>query len=408
MDQPYPDRTDEQTLADMSAACRTGTIVHGVKGPSPLINLPGFSPAWSWCPDYMHCVLLGVSRQLTELWFSDTGTEYYCGMPSTMRLINERLCKIRMPVCVSRQPRSLQVRKYWKASEWQYWLLHYSVLCLTDVLGEKYLTHWSLLVSGVFLLLKDSISNADVDLSTQLLTEFVVGVEFLYGRKNMTYNVHQVLHLPKSALLFGPLWAHSCFTFETNMGRLLQLITSANGVALQVATRLLLRSSLLVMKARASSHVLSLIQESSAKECLDSITPLGKPEVVRDVSAHTQLQEKEVVEFRRVKVRGAVIASERYSKHVRSNSTAVVLPDGTYARAKRIFCSRESSGEEHFYIITEAYSVDSILPSGHIKTARKQGHECLFMIDTQTQPCIYFCFNNREYFCDFVNSYEWF
>ncbi|KAK8771075.1 hypothetical protein V5799_025682 [Amblyomma americanum] len=271
---PYPDRTDDEAVADMEAACLSSTIVRGLKGPSPLINLPGFSAVWAWCPDYMHCVLLGVARQLTELWLSQSGADYYCGTPSNIRVVNERLCALRMPECINRQPRSLQMRKYWKASEWQYWLLYYSVPCLTDVLVEKYLNHWNLLVSGVFILLKDSVSASEVEHSTQLLTEFVVGVEFLYGRSSMSYNVHQVLHVPKSVILFGPLWAHSCFTFETNMGRLLKLVTSTNGVALQIATRLLLHSSLLSLKAGSSSHALFLIGKSAGKKgCKQYYTP---------------------------------------------------------------------------------------------------------------------------------------
>lgn len=60
----------------------------------------------------------------------------------------------------------------------------------------------------------------------------------------MTYNVHQLLHVLKSVVLFGPLWAHSCFTFVTNSGKLLKLVTSSNGVALQIAARLLLQNNL--------------------------------------------------------------------------------------------------------------------------------------------------------------------
>lgn len=45
--QPFQDRTDKEALSHMKEAVRTGTIVHRVKGPSPLINLPGFSPVWS-------------------------------------------------------------------------------------------------------------------------------------------------------------------------------------------------------------------------------------------------------------------------------------------------------------------------------------------------------------------------
>lgn len=134
LSQPFPDRTDEETLSDMQAACRTGTTVRGVKGPTPLINLPGFSPTWAWCPDYMHCVLLGVARHVTELWLSQTEADFCCARPSSVALVDNRLRSLMMPGCINRQPRLLLLRKFWKASEWQNWLLYYSIPCLTDIL----------------------------------------------------------------------------------------------------------------------------------------------------------------------------------------------------------------------------------------------------------------------------------
>ncbi|XP_075534634.1 uncharacterized protein LOC142568670 [Dermacentor variabilis] len=406
LSEPHPDRTDEELVADMAAACHTGSTVKGVKGPSPLINLPGFSPVWSWCPDYMHCVLLGVSRQITELWLSECGMDYYCGSPSTLKVINERLCSIKMPECISRQPRALTVRKYWKASEWQYWLLYYSMPCLSNVLPRKYLEHWGLLVKGMFLLLKDSVSLLDVEHSAQFLTEFVVGVEFLYGQKNMTYNVHQVLHIPKSVVLFGPLWAHSCFSFEVNMGKLLRLVSSSNGVALQIATRLLLHSSMFALKALASDYALSLI-EAKAKKILGKIVPLGNGEAVSYsfLRAHSALLGFEAVEYKRINVSGAIITSEKYIRHIRINSTAVILADGTYAKVKRIFCCRHGS-TERYYIMSNVYSVSALMPTEHIKIAKQQ-YERLFEIDEHARPCIYFAFGSEELFCNLINSYEW-
>lgn len=167
---PFQDRTDKEALSDMKEAVRTGTIVRGVKGPSPLINLPGFSPIWSWCPDYMHCILLGVARQITELWFSQVGADFYCGRPSSMAVLNERLCSVKMPGCINRWSRPWMLRKYWKAFKLQYWLLYYSIPCFTGLLSSLDLDHWALLVAGVFLLLKDSVSQHEINESTKLLT----------------------------------------------------------------------------------------------------------------------------------------------------------------------------------------------------------------------------------------------
>lgn len=86
---PVPDRTKKDVEGDMVEASLTGRHVRGVKGPSPLINLPGFDIVWSFTPDYMHCVLLGVSRQFLELWLSNVGETYYIGTPQIIKEIDE-------------------------------------------------------------------------------------------------------------------------------------------------------------------------------------------------------------------------------------------------------------------------------------------------------------------------------
>lgn len=409
LSEPFPDRTDEEAVHDMRAACHEKRPVRGVKGPTPLINLPGFSAVWAWCPDYMHCILLGVSRQITELWFSQSGSEHYIGEASVMAAVSEKLCSIRMPECINRQPRSLLTRKHWKAAEWQSWLLYYSIPCLSGVLDRTYLDHWSLLVAGVFLLLKDTITQSELAESTKLLTEFVVGVQFLYGNSEMTYNVHQLLHMPKSVLLFGPLWAHSCFTFETNMGRLLKLVTSSNGVSLQIATRLLLHTSFSALKALASEHALSLLEMSNRQDS-DKLIPLGKPEVVEEafVSEHVQLQSCETVEFKRVKINGSTVCSEKYYRQLRTDNTAIMLRDGTYAKIQRIFCCTERTGEKAFFVLTGVYRADCIRPCvQHIKVARRIRQNSICELDEHARPCAYFSIAGKEYFCDLVNKYEW-
>lgn len=420
IDQPYPDRTDDEAVQDMTTAYNKDQTIRGVKGPCPLINLHGFSAVWSWCPDYMHCVLLGVTRQMADIWFSDrlhqpksskesdeSGPGFYIGTKSQLDFLDERLCAIRMPECFNRQPRSLLGRSNWKASEWQCWLLYYSVPCLSGVLDQTYLDHWSLFVAGVYLLLKDSVTKSDIEKSTRLLTEFVVGIQFLYHDKEMTYNVHQLLHLPKSVLLFGPLWAHSCFTFETNIGRLQKLVTSANGVALQIATRLLLQISFSAMKASVSDNALALMGKK--KIPTGNLVPLGKTEKVEGtlVSQHVELQGSEVVEFRRLSVSGAIICSSKYERHLRVDSRAVLLPGGVRTKAERIFRARELSGKERFFILAHKYSTTPLQPCAHISEAHHTKRLRLYEIDHNARPCVYLSIAGRDFFCDLVNSYQW-
>ncbi|XP_075534237.1 uncharacterized protein LOC142568042 [Dermacentor variabilis] len=109
IDEPVPDRTMEETIDAMKTAARTGTIVQGITGPTPLMNMPHFDIVWGFTPDYMHCVLLGVARQLTELWLSSVGQPYYIGRPALLNAVDKRLCNIKPPLCFRLQ-RTLSLR----------------------------------------------------------------------------------------------------------------------------------------------------------------------------------------------------------------------------------------------------------------------------------------------------------
>jgi len=50
----------------------------------------------------------------------------------------------------------------------------------------------------------------------------------------MTINVHNLLHLPEVVRQLGPLWAHSCFPFESANGDLLKLFHGSQSVEKQV------------------------------------------------------------------------------------------------------------------------------------------------------------------------------
>ncbi|XP_075531803.1 uncharacterized protein LOC142564620 [Dermacentor variabilis] len=171
-----PYRTKEGMTEDMAEAHRSGVNARGVKGPSPLINLLGFDIVWGFSPDYMHCVLLGVTRQFMELWLSGVWAPHYIGSPQCVRTIDQRLCAIKPPLCITRLPRSVQLRKFWKASEWQQWLLYLSFVCVDGMLPGKYMRHFSLLVKAVYLLLADTVSAEDIRQSTECLVQFVVNV----------------------------------------------------------------------------------------------------------------------------------------------------------------------------------------------------------------------------------------
>ena len=50
----------------------------------------------------------------------------------------------------------------------------------------------------------------------------------------MTINIHNLLHIPNVVKNMGPLWAHSCFPFESANGELLKLFHRSQAVEKQV------------------------------------------------------------------------------------------------------------------------------------------------------------------------------
>ncbi|KAH6944753.1 hypothetical protein HPB50_004925 [Hyalomma asiaticum] len=65
----FEDRTAVGMLADKKMAATLERTIRGAKGPSPLVNVPGFDTVWSFCLDYMDAVLLGVIRQIRAVVF---------------------------------------------------------------------------------------------------------------------------------------------------------------------------------------------------------------------------------------------------------------------------------------------------------------------------------------------------
>lgn len=175
-----------------------------------------------WClpPDYMHCVLEGVTKQLTELWLSATGAPYYIG--GAIDTLNSRILQIRPPISFCRLPRPISERAHWKANEWQYWLLFYSLPCLNNILPARYLHHYSLLCQAMFLLLGTRVTDAHVAEAEKLLLRFVDGLFDCMTNLQPHSMSHQLLHLSKSVEMLGPLWGFSTFPFENGNGHLLR------------------------------------------------------------------------------------------------------------------------------------------------------------------------------------------
>ncbi|KAM7285073.1 uncharacterized protein ISCGN_032047 [Ixodes scapularis] len=217
-------------------AVNSQTVVQGVKGPSVLSLIPRFDLASSFVIDYMHCVLLGVVKMLMATWFDSKyhAEPWYLGRQ--LKTIDERLLAIQPPDFITRTPRSVRHRMYWKASEFRAWLLFYSIPVLSGILPLAHLQHFVLLVSAIHMLLKQSVRRHEIDLAETFLSRFVEESASLYGPQFLTFNMHQLTHLGLSVRRWGPLWATSAFLFEDRNGELVRVIQGTRAIDKQLAT----------------------------------------------------------------------------------------------------------------------------------------------------------------------------
>ncbi|GBL75890.1 hypothetical protein AVEN_234232-1 [Araneus ventricosus] len=293
----------------------------------------------------MHAVLLGVTRQITEIYLTSVGEQHYIGSPTDLSRIDRRLLKIKPPHLFTRLPRSIMDRKFWKAHEWKAWFLYYAAPCLHGILPDKFIRHLSLFSISAFMLLQDTIFPDDISSAETMLTEFAIETEVLFGPAAMTFNVHQMLHMTSSVRDLGPLWAHSTFVFEGGNGKMLNLVTAAKGVPLQILNRFSMEKKLehLMSQGHNSEKVIKFYERlhsnNPLKNCRaigSGINMLGKEKVSRTFNK-TEVQAyvaaigavPEVVsEYSRMIMNSRMYHSEAYARAGKTDNTVVKISAG--------------------------------------------------------------------------------
>ena len=245
--------------------------IMGVKGPSQLMKLDKFQMVRGFVPEYQHSVCRGVTRQLTSLWLDSTNHQHGWYIGTKTEQIDKVLKKISPPTEITRVPRSMRERKFWKASEWRSFLLFYALPVLNGILPRKYWNHLFLLVFAVYHLLQEMIRDAEVVIAEQALKKFVREFQGLYGTANVSFNVHLMTHLAASVRNWGPLWATSTFSFESFNGTLLTYFNGTTHVPVQIMKRYLREKSLTKKGAtvmqNANEDVKDLFSELQGRKC---------------------------------------------------------------------------------------------------------------------------------------------
>ena len=358
----YPLRTHNSIVQAGIQAKRDGEAVEGIKGKSPLasvIDLVNGIPI-----DYMHCVLEGVTKKLLETWMKSSKCAGYIGR--YVKQIDKNLLKQRPPHDFSRAPRSIEKhRKYWKASELRNWLLYYSLPLLSSVLPPLYLHHFSLLVCAMHILLQSQLSTVQIQAADDMLVAFYELLPELYGDTSCPLNSHLLIHLTKYVRLWGPLWTHSAFGFESMNGHISSMIHSKHRIADQLVFSIDVSNTLSTIADqllhKESEQTLSFLNPNTTrKKDMSELTP-GTYSVGVPQSSHLSREERraiqlvstsfvnssQVLTFHRLYHQGSMLHSVHYGRgeEGKRDSSVCCYSDGTVEHCGVIqkFCLCPSS-----------------------------------------------------------------
>lgn len=340
-----PPRNEETTLQEM-LNIDLENPEHGIKYPSPLINLRSFKIVSGFVPDYLHCYLEGVAAQFTDYYLSEISD-------NEIKRLDSMLKSIAVPYQISRLSRPISNRNDWKAREWENFILYYSVPLFSAVLSKKLLHHWLLFAESLHILLQTDIHINELDRADKMLNEFVIKSEEYFEIRAMSFNLHQLLHICTSVLNFGPLWAHSTFGFESANHYLLKAVKCARGVPQQIIRFVNINHSVMIMQEKIylnvsdtvklyCDEILSAKIRSTSK--ISTITYFGNASTPTDnIVNNLQISEHSQV-FLKIVKDGCVYVSYLKSTQ-RINNSFAQLKDKRYIRIHSFIADDDTKKE---------------------------------------------------------------
>ena len=176
----------------------------GIKGPSALSqlidNLPLSAPV-----DYMHQVLLGVTRSLLTVVRDKT-------RKSNLENIKRAVDVIQLTNDFKRSLRSIDELEYFKSNELKLWLLYIGPIVLKDNICNNLYDRFHLLSYATRLLLFSSINRS---LADDLIKRFLFLNAEANTEKVFSANIHSLNHLAWQVGCYGPLWCTSAIMIES-------------------------------------------------------------------------------------------------------------------------------------------------------------------------------------------------
>ena len=333
----------------------TESDVYGVRYTSSLHYLTGYDIIRGSLPDYLHCYLIGVGKRVINRILNSLSKENYL-------YIDNLMTKMKAPRQISRLPRSLSSIGKWKAREYENFILYYSVPLFSLILTKKKLDHWCLFVKSLHILLGDNVQPEKVTDADKMLHKFVYDTEEIYGKCEMTSNLHQMLHISRKVSDWGPLFAHSTYPFESFNYKISKSVKCARGVISQILRNMNFNYTLQKIEkyvypenTNIINHYCKNYAPKRVKNYLkvNNISYFGswKPVINNEILQQYNLSEHTHI-YKKI-VKNNCLYKSCYPEYKRSCNHFAKLTDGSYIKIINFLVDLETDTQiTHCYLLT--------------------------------------------------------
>lgn len=186
--------------------------------------------------DAMHLLDLGIARKI----LLRLSTFKSVGYRPDIKKISENLLSYSdyIPSEFQRKPRSLHLLHFWKATEFRQFVLYTGVVALKNNVSDDIYYHFLTLHCAYRIFLCQKLSESCIESAQSLIENFVENFSYVYGSDQISYNVHNMLHISDCVRQFGPGDSFSTYRFENYMQSLKKKIRKPNQILQQLYNRI--------------------------------------------------------------------------------------------------------------------------------------------------------------------------